>query len=70
MDYHHAVFYLKIMNDKDKNLIEQAKKLDFVNYSLADYLEKEASSEEAKREIRRIRVRLYRIEERKTERYE
>jgi|GEM_PF-4167655 len=58
------------MNDKDKNLIEQAKKLDFVNYSLADYLEKKASSEEAKREIRRIRVRLYRIEERKTERYE
>ena len=51
------------MTDNDRNLISKAKKLNSVEWSIAELYESQAESEIAKRELRNIAIRLHHREE-------
>lgn len=51
------------MTDNDRNLISKARKLNSVEWSIAELYESQAESEIAKRELRNIAIRLHHREE-------
>lgn len=57
-----------IMHEKDRQLIEQARKLHYSDWDKAIELAELAESEDAKKEIKSIGSRLYHIEESITDR--
>ena len=55
------------MTDKDKALVEKARKLNIANYWDGDALKRQCDSDEARGIIDRIMIRLYHLEEAQSE---